>query len=61
MQGFHHILSTPDEVAQIIASCEERLMKANVITQPFTVAKIQGGILKNHLIDEDYLAPHKVI
>ena len=61
MQGFCHILFTPDEVAQIIASCEKRLMKANVISQPFTVAEIQGRILKDHLIDEDYLAPHKVI
>ena len=32
-----------------------------VITEPFTVAKIQGSILKDHLCDKDYLAPHKVI
>ena len=42
-------------------SCEERLMKNSVINKPFTVAEIQGGVLKTHLIDEDYLAPHKVI
>ena len=51
----------PDEVAQIIASCEEQLLKSKVITAPFTAAEIQGGILKEHLIKEDYLAPHKVI
>ena len=61
MQGFWHILFSPDEVAQIIAHCEERLMKANIISQPFTVAKIQGGVLKDHLQDKDYLALHKVI
>ena len=51
---------TPDEVAQIIAQCEERLMKANIISQPFTATEIQGGILKGYLQDEDYLAPYKV-
>ena len=50
----------PDKAAQIIAHCEERLIKAKVITEPFSVAEIQGGILKEHLTDEDYLAPHKV-
>ena len=61
MQGFWYILFTPDEVAQIIVHCEERLMKANIISQPFTVAKIQGSVLKDHLQDKDYPAPHKVI
>ena len=28
--------------------------------EPFTLAEIQGGILKDHLMEEDYLAPHKV-
>ena len=51
----------PDEVAQIIVSCEERLLESKVITEPFTVAKIIGGILKKHSIEEDYLAPYKVI
>ena len=51
---------TPDEAAQIIAQCEERLMKANIISQPFTATEIQGGILKEYLQDEDYLAPYKV-
>ena len=60
IQGFCHILYSPDEVAQIITSCEEQLMKENVITQPFLVTKIQGGILKKYLIKEDYLAPHKL-
>ena len=32
-----------------------------VITEPFTVAKIQGSILKDHLSNEDYLSPYKVI
>ena len=50
---------TPDKVAQIIAQCEERLMKANIISQPFTATEIQGGILKEYLQDEDYLAPYK--
>ena len=61
LQGFKRILFTPDEVAQIISSCEECLMKNNVITKPFTVAEIQGCVLKTHLIEEDYSAPHKVI
>ena len=59
-QGFCCVWYTPDEAAQIIASCEERLLKANTITKPFTVAEIQGGILKDHLCEDDYLMPHKV-
>ena len=35
-------------------------MKANIISQPFTATEIQGGILKEYLQDEDYLAPYKV-
>ena len=50
----------PDEVAQIIAHCEEHLIKAKIITGPFSATEIQGGILKEYLIDEDYLAPQKV-
>ena len=50
----------PDEVAQIIAHCEECLIKAKIITSPFSATEIQGGILKEYLIDEDYLAPQKV-
>ena len=38
-------------------ACEERLLKAKIIDAPFTVAEIQGGILKQHLTDEDYTAP----
>ena len=60
MQGFKCIFYTPDEAAQIIAHCEERLIKAKIITSPFSATEIQGGILKEHLTDEDYLAPHKV-
>ena len=50
----------PGEVAQIIVACGERLLKDKVIDASFTVAKIQGGVVKQHLIDEDYLAPVKV-
>ena len=60
MQGFKRIFYTPDEVAQIIAHCEEHLIKAKIITSPFSATEIQGGILKEHLTDEDYLAPQKV-
>ena len=44
-------------MAQVIAACEERLLKTKVIGAPLTVAEIQGGILKQHLINEDYVAP----
>ena len=55
-QGFKRILFLQDEAAQVIAACEERLLKTKVIGAPFSVAEIQGGILKQHLIDEDYVA-----
>ena len=54
------MLYTLDEVAQIITSCEEHLLKANFIKEPLTAAKIQGGILKEYLTEEDYMAPHQV-
>ena len=60
MQGFRRICYTPDEAAQIIAHCEERLIKAKIITGPFSATEIQGGVLKEYLIDKDYLAPQKV-
>ena len=60
-QGFHQILFTPDEATEIISHCEERLMQNKTITEPFSTAQIQGGMLKEHLIEEDYLAPQKVI
>ena len=60
MQGFRHIFYMPDEAAQIIAHCERRLIKAKIITGPFSATEIQGGVLKEYLIDEDYLAPQKV-
>ena len=50
----------PDEVAQIVRACEDRLLAEHVITDPFPVAKIQEGILKKYLIEDDYLAPNKV-
>ena len=49
-----------DEAAQIIAHCEECLIKAKIITGSFSATEIQGGILKEYLIDDDYLAPQKV-
>ena len=51
----------PDEAAEIISHCEERLMQNKIIPEPFSAAQIQGGILKEHLIEEDYLAPQKII
>ena len=51
-----HVLFTPDEAAQIISCCEEQLLAVGTITDRFTVAKIQGGVLKDYLIPEDYLA-----
>ena len=56
-QGFKRILFLPDKAAQVIAACKERLLKTKVIGAPFLVAEIQGGILKQHLINEDYAAP----
>ena len=60
-QGFRWILFMSDEAAEIISHCEERLLQNKTITEPFSAAQIQGGILKEHLIEEDYLAPQKVI
>ena len=51
---------TPDEAAQIIGACEERLLAAGTIKERFTPADIQGGILKDHLLPDDYLVPQKV-
>ena len=50
----------PDEAAQIIAKCEERLIKAGSRNSPFTVDKIHGGTLKGLLIPSDYSAPMEV-
>ena len=47
-------------MAQIITSCEEHLLKAKIIKEPFMAAEIQGGILKEYLTEEDYMAPHQV-
>ena len=59
-QGSKWILYMPDEAAQIIASCEGQLLKAGTIKEPFTATKIQGGILKEYLIEDDYIAPYQV-
>ena len=50
----------PDEAAQIITHSEECLIKAKIITSPFGATEIQGGVLKEYLIDEDYLSPQKI-
>ena len=60
-QGFCQILFMPDEATEIISHCEERLIQNKTITEPFSALQIQGGILKEHLIKEDYVAPQKVI
>ena len=59
-KGFKWILYTPDEVVEIIASCEGRLLKAGTIKESFTATEIQGGILKKYLTEDDYMAPYQV-
>ena len=60
IQGFTRVFFTLDEAVQIISCCEERLLANKIITDRFMAADIQGGVLKEHLIPEDYLAPQKV-
>ena len=60
LQGFKRILYTPDEALEIIANCEGRLLKAGTIKEPFTATEIQGGILKEYLTEDDYMAPYQV-
>ena len=50
----------PDEAAEIIAACEERLIKSGVRTTAFTPDELRDGILKGILTEEDYLAPQQV-
>ena len=50
----------PDKAAQVITAYKERLLAEHVITAPFSVTEIQGGILKKYLIEDDYLAPNRV-
>ena len=59
-QGLKRILYMLDKAAQIIASCEGRLLKAGTIKEPFTATEIQGGILKEYLIEDDYIVPYQV-
>ena len=59
-QGFKQILYMPDKVAEIIASCEGWLLKAGTIKESFTAMEIQGGILKEYLTEDDYMAPYQV-
>ena len=44
-----------------MASCEAQLLKQKIISGPFTVKKIAEGALWDHLTQEDYEAPLKVI
>ena len=60
-QGFKKIFYTPDEAAEVIAACEEWLIKSGEQTTAFTPDELQGGILKEMLREEDYLAPQQVI
>ena len=59
-QHFKWILYMLDETVQIIASCEGCLLKAGTIKEPFMATEIQGGILKEYLTEDDYLAPYQV-
>ena len=54
------IFYMPDEAAEIIAVCEEHLIKSGARTTAFTLDKLRGGILKDILMEEDYLAPQQV-
>ena len=45
-------------MAQVIASCEERLFKEKIRTDPFTPTEIRGGILKEYLTEEDLSLIH---
>ena len=44
----------------MMASCEARLLKAKMISRPFTAKEIAEGALQEHLTQEDYDAPLKV-
>ena len=60
LQGFKHIWFMPEEAAQIITACEERVLASHIITAPFSMAEIQGGIHKDHLVEDNYLAPNEM-
>ena len=51
----------PNEAAKIITACEECLIKSGARTTAFTQDELRGGILKDVLTEEDYLAPQQVI
>ena len=44
-----------------MASCEVWLLKQKIISGPFTAKEIAKGTLQDHLTQEDYDAPLKVI
>ena len=60
IQGFTRVFFTLHEAVQIISCCEEQLLTNKMITDRFSAADIQGGVLKEHLMPEDYLAPQEV-
>ena len=56
-QGFSQVKYTPGKVAEIICTCEERLIRSKIREGPFTPEEIQHGALREFLIEEDYNAP----
>lgn len=59
-QGFKRFYFTPGEAGQVIAECEERIFRETGERKSFTVEEIRGGVLRDYLKDEDYMAPFKV-
>ena len=51
---------TASEAAHVISACKNWLKKERVCNESFTVDEIRGGILKDFLMDADYLAPFEV-
>ena len=47
-------------MAEIIAACEEHLIKSGLRTTAFTPDELRGDILKD-ILAEDYLAPQQVL
>ena len=45
---------------KLLPTAKNAWLKLKIITGPFSATEIQGGILKEYLIDDDYLAPQKV-
>ena len=49
------------ETGEVRASYEAQLLKNKIIEKPFTAAQIANGALRDHLTQENYDAPLKVI